>query len=43
MLPTLQRVGGDGLQFVPMVTGSEDLSFFQRVLPGLFFFIFRAR
>jgi amidohydrolase len=39
MLPTLQRVAGDGLQLVPKVTGSEDFSFFQRLVPGLFFFI----
>jgi amidohydrolase len=39
MLPTLARVAGDGLQLVPKVTGSEDFSFFQRVVPGLFFFI----
>jgi metal-dependent amidase/aminoacylase/carboxypeptidase family protein len=39
MLPTLQRVAGDGLELVPKVTGSEDFSFFQRLVPGLFFFI----
>ncbi len=39
MLPTLQRVAGDGLQLVPKVTGSEDFSFFQRVVPGLFIFL----
>lgn len=40
MLPTLRRVtGGDGLQLVPKVTGSEDFSFFQRVVPGLFVFL----
>ncbi len=39
MLPTLQRVAGDGLNLVPKVTGSEDFSFFQRVVPGLFVFI----
>ena len=39
MLPTLQRVAGDGLMLVNKVTGSEDFSFFQRVVPGLFFFI----
>ena len=39
MLPTLARVAGDGLELVPKVTGSEDFSFFQRVVPGLFFFI----
>ncbi len=39
MLPTLQRVAGSGLQEVPKVTGSEDFSFFQRVVPGLFIFL----
>ncbi len=40
MLPTLQRVAGpQGLLLVPKVTGSEDFSFFQRVVPGLFVFI----
>lgn len=39
MLPTLQRVAGDGLQLIDKVTGSEDFSFFQRVVPGFFFFV----
>ena len=40
MVPTLQRVAGPGgLQLVPKVTGSEDFSFFQRVVPGLFIFL----
>jgi amidohydrolase len=48
MLPTLLRVAGPpvgekgegtGVQLVPKVTGSEDFSFFQRLVPGLFFFI----
>ena len=40
MLPTLQRVAGPGhLQMVNKVTGSEDFSFFQRVIPGLFVFL----
>jgi amidohydrolase len=44
MVPTLQRVAGPnsdtaGLMLVPKVTGSEDFSFFQRLVPGLFFFI----
>ena len=40
MLPTLQRVAGpDRLQMVNKVTGSEDFSFFQRVIPGLFVFL----
>ena len=40
MVPTLQRVVGAGqLQLVSKVMGSEDFSFFQRVSPGLFFFL----
>ena len=40
MVPTLQRVAGEqGLLLVPKVTGSEDFSFFQRVVPGLFVFL----
>ncbi|MEO8806218.1 MAG: amidohydrolase [Burkholderiaceae bacterium] len=40
MLPTLQRTAGVGrLMLVPKVMGSEDFSFFQQLLPGLFIFI----
>ena len=40
MLPTLGRVAGPNhLALVPKVTGSEDFSFFQRVVPGLFIFL----
>ena len=40
MLPTMKRVAGEnGLMLVPKVTGSEDFSFFQRVVPGLFVFL----
>ena len=40
MVPTLQRVAGPGqLMLVPKVMGSEDFSFFQQVVPGLFFFV----
>jgi amidohydrolase len=40
MLPTLRRVAGaDQVHLVPKVMGSEDFSFFQRVVPGLFFFV----
>ena len=40
MRPTLQRVAGaNGLLLVPKVMGSEDFSFFQRIVPGLFFFV----
>src|SRR5690606_24887821 len=39
MAPTLQRVAGDGRwRLIDKVSGSEDFSFFQRLLPGLFFF-----
>jgi amidohydrolase len=40
MLPTLERVAGaDKVQFIPKVTGSEDFSYFQKIVPGLFFFV----
>ena len=40
MAPTLERVAGDGkCLVVPKVMGSEDFSLFQRVVPGLFFFV----
>ena len=40
MLPTLQRAAGEGqLLLVPKVMGSEDFSFFQQLVPGLFIFI----
>ena len=40
MVPTLQRVAGDEhVLFVPKVTGSEDFSYFQQLVPGLFFFV----
>ena len=40
MLPTLERVAGKAqVRIVPKVTGSEDFSFFQRVVPGLFYFV----
>lgn len=40
MLPTLQRVAGaEKVLFVPKVTGSEDFSYFQQLVPGLFFFV----
>jgi amidohydrolase len=38
MAPTLGRVAGaERAMVVPKVMGSEDFSFFQRVVPGLFF------
>src|SRR5262245_63082396 len=40
MVPTLERVAGAGqLLMVPKVTGSEDFSYFQQLIPGLFFFV----
>ena len=40
MVPTLARVAGEGrLELVPKVTGAEDFSFFQRIIPGLFSFV----
>ncbi len=40
MLGSLKRVAGEArVQIVPKVTGSEDFSCFQQVVPGLFFFL----
>lgn len=40
MLPALRRVAGaERAQIVPKVTGSEDLSCCQKVVPGMFFFV----
>lgn len=39
MLPTLQRVVGDGLVEAPRATGAEDFSYYQQEVPGLFFFV----
>ncbi|MFO1220017.1 MAG: amidohydrolase [Burkholderiaceae bacterium] len=40
MLPTLERVAGaEHVVQVPKVTGSEDFSYFQQLVPGLFFFV----
>ncbi len=40
MRPTLERVAGPGkAMVVPKATGSEDFSFFQQKVPGLFFFV----
>jgi len=40
MLPTLQRAAGaEQVMLIPKVSGSEDFSFFQHVVPGLFFFV----
>lgn len=40
MLPTLERVAGkDNVHLVNAVTGAEDFSFFQKEIPGFYFFI----
>jgi amidohydrolase len=40
MLPTLRRVAGEQNVFeAPKLTGSEDFSKFQQVIPGFFFFL----
>ncbi len=40
MLPTLQSVvGSDNVNLIPAVTGAEDFSFFQREVPGFYFFL----
>ena len=39
MLPTLRRVAASGLIEVPPITPSEDFSYFQQKIPGLYFFL----
>jgi len=40
VVPTLQRVAGEAsVQRVDKVTGAEDFSFFQKLVPGVFFFV----
>jgi len=39
MLPTLARVVGPGLIETPRATGAEDFSFYQKEVPGMFFFL----
>ena len=40
MLPTLKRVAGNAnVQMQKAVTGAEDFSYFQREVPGFFFFL----
>ena len=38
MAPTLERVGGENAVRVDAITGAEDFSFFQKEIPGLYFF-----
>ena len=40
MLPTLKRVcGADNVNYMDAITGAEDFSFFQKEVPGVYFFI----
>jgi len=39
MAPTLERVGGVNTMRVDAITGAEDFSFFQKEIPGLYFFV----
>lgn len=39
MAPTLQRVGGERAMQINAITGAEDFSFFQKEIPGLYFFV----
>jgi amidohydrolase len=40
MIPTLQRIGGDGGAAVSKrVMVAEDFSYFQQEVPGLFYFV----
>jgi amidohydrolase len=40
MVPTLERVAGSGqARSIGKITGSEDFSFYQHVVPGFFFFV----
>jgi amidohydrolase len=39
MLPTLERVAPGRVSQSELITGAEDFTFFQREVPGLFFFV----
>jgi amidohydrolase len=40
MLPSLQRSAGkENVNLVNAITGAEDFSFFQKEVPGLYFFV----
>ena len=39
MLPTLKKVAPQRVFEAPLVTGSEDFSYYAREVPGLFFFL----
>ena len=40
MLPTLKRAAGaENVEIIKPITGAEDFSFFQKQIPGLYFFV----
>ncbi len=40
MLPTMQRIAGaENVQIMKAITGAEDFSYFQREVPGFYFFL----
>jgi amidohydrolase len=40
MVPSLERaVGKDNVMMINKLTGSEDFSFYQKKIPGFFFFV----
>jgi amidohydrolase len=40
VVPTLQRVAGDhNVKLVDKVTGAEDFSYYQKLVPGVFYFV----
>ncbi|MEE4246435.1 MAG: amidohydrolase [Kangiellaceae bacterium] len=40
MLPTVKSVmGGDNVTYIDAITGAEDFSFFQKEIPGFYFFL----
>lgn len=44
MLPSLKRINGpENVHFMNAITGAEDFSFFQKEVPGLYFFIGGAK
>lgn len=44
MLPSLKRINGENnVHFMTAITGAEDFSFFQKEVPGMYFFIGGAK
>ena len=44
MLPSLKRINGEGnVHLMTAITGAEDFSFFQKEVPGMYFFIGGAK